>query len=92
MQEFKVAYENQTGQFRKKRFELCVPIAIPSDANALAKQLKEIVVKEATAPQETGKKKGLGKKKSAASNEGKIQLSSLGMIAAATLLAAITRE
>jgi hypothetical protein len=92
MQEFKIAYENQRGQFRKKRFELCVPIAIPSDASALAKQLKEIVAGEMTATQETGKKKALGKKKSTASNEGKIQLSSLGMIAAATLLAAITKE
>lgn len=93
MSDFKLSYENQTGQFKKKRFEISIPILIPHEAMTVVEQVKNALTNNEQPEQIEDKKGKFGKKKKdTAKNEDKIQLSSLGMIAAATLLAALAKD
>lgn len=89
MEAFKISYENQTGQYRRKRFELSVPIIIPQEALKFIDQFKAIITDDEKPELEDKKKKSKKKDKS---NEDTIQLSSIGMIAAATVLAALAKD
>ena len=44
MSEFKVAYENQTGEFVKKRFEIAVPVILPEDLVSSVECVKSIII------------------------------------------------
>jgi hypothetical protein len=90
MSEFKIAYENQTGQYRRKRFELSIPVIIPQEAMKFVNEFKSIITDDEK-PELEDKKTKKSKKKDK-SNEETIQLSSIGMIAAATVLAALAKD
>ena len=86
MSEFKVAYENQTGEFVKKRFEIALPVILPEDLVSSVDCVKSIINGET--PENSVKKNK--KNELVVTQKEKVSPSSLIMIGVAVAMAALT--
>lgn len=86
MSEFKVAYENQTAQYVKKRFEIAIPVILPEDVIASVDCVKKIASGKTDEVLEDKKKK----QEVVVTQKEKISPSSIIMIGIAVAMAAIS--